>query len=182
MEDELITQLKKRDFAGLENLIAEYGEAILRTIHAILKESHEQSEWEMVENEVFYGIWEKINTYDSKKASFTTWVLMIARSKAIDKKRMLQRDLKNDELSDQSIRQIAYAVADPLAQEEFLELVDCLSKEDQHIFLLYYFYQESPADIADLLGINQGVIYNRLSRGRSKLKEVLSERSDLHGI
>ena len=67
--------------------------------------------------------------------------------------------------------------ANPLAEEEFMLLVDTLSEEDQQIFLFYYFYQETPRQIAELLQLEPAVIYNRLSRGRRRLKQILTEGS-----
>lgn len=180
LDRELIEELKARNFEALEHLITEYGEAIIRTVHAILCESHEQSEWEAVENTIFYTIWEKIGDFDPQKASFTTWLLMIARSKAIDQKRKLARDYHEDD--GEKLNKLAYQEDDPLAQESFLELVDCLSQEDQQIFLLYYFYQVSPKDIAKTLSFEQSQVYNRLSRGRSKLRQKFAERSDSFGL
>ena len=42
------------------------------------------------------------------------------------------------------------------------------------IFLLYYFYQESPETIAEQTDLNISAIYNRLSRGRKRLKERMT--------
>lgn len=182
METELIAQLKARNFDGLEELIRLYGTPILRTVRSILNESHERPEWEAVENEIFYTIWEKIGDFNATKASFATWVLMIARSRAIDQKRRLAGAYRQTQIDDTPADSLISTEADPLAEEEFMILVDSLSEEDQQIFVRYYFYQETPQQIAAVLRLDSAVIYNRLSRGRRKLKQILTERSEQHGI
>ena len=42
--------------------------------------------------------------------------------------------------------------------------------------LLYYFYQESPEEIAQQLDLQTTAIYNHLSRGRKLLKKIWKER------
>lgn len=182
MEEELIAKLQARNFDGLAQLISLYGDPILRTVRSILKESHERSEWEATENEIFYAIWEKIGDFDPLKASFATWLLMIARSKAIDQKRRLAKVYQQTQIDETSENSLTTEDATPLAEEEFMLLVDTLSEEDQQIFLFYYFYQETPRQIAELLQLEPAVIYNRLSRGRRRLKQILTEGSEQHGI
>lgn len=64
----------------------------------------------------------------------------------------------------------------PLSEEEFLIWLEELSQVDQQIFLLYYFYQESPEEIAQQLDLQTTAIYNHLSRGRKLLKKIWKER------
>lgn len=62
----------------------------------------------------------------------------------------------------------------PLTKENFLCFIEDLEALDQRIFLLYYFYQESPETIAEQTDLNVSAIYNRLSRGRKRLKERMT--------
>lgn len=174
----LIRQLKDKDFQGLESLIEFYGASILRTVHSILNQGAEKNHWPDLENEIFYEIWQKIHQFDEKKSSFATWVLMIARSRCIDKKRQLKKEQTQQplEMINQTLTE------DPLAKEDFLYLIDVLNETDQRIFVLHYFYQLSPQEIASSVGLETSAIYNHLSRGRTKLKKVLQERMMGHEI
>ena len=121
------------------------------TIHRILQAPPEQSEWSDVANEVFYEIWQKIEAYDPEKSSFITWILLITRSRGIDRKRKLNKVFQQESIEE--YQELAITES-PLSEEEFLIWLEELSQVDQQIFLLYYFYQESPEEIAQQLDLH----------------------------
>lgn len=170
-DEEIIKRIKKKDYAGLEELLAVYGDSMLRTIHSVLSQPHEVSERQDVANEVFYEVWQKIAAYQPDRSRLITWSLLISRSRAIDHKRKLnKRSLEEKPVDEQEL-----AIEEsPLTKENFLGFIEDLEALDQRIFLLYYFYQESPETIAEQTDLNVSAIYNRLSRGRKRLKERMT--------
>lgn len=170
-DEEIIERIKKKDYAGLEELLAVYGDSMLRTIHSVLSQPHEVSERQDVANEVFYEVWQKIAAYQPERSRLITWLLLISRSRAIDHKRKLnKRSLEEKPVDEQEL-----AIEEsPLTKETFLGFIENLEALDQRIFLLYYFYQESPETIAEQTDLNVSAIYNRLSRGRKRLKERMT--------
>jgi len=143
-DEEIIERIKKKDYAGLEELLAVYGDSMLRTIHSVLSQPHEVSERQDVANEVFYEVWQKIAAYQPERSRLITWLLLISRSRAIDHKRKLnKRSLEEKPVDEQEL-----AIEEsPLTKETFLGFIEDLEALDQRIFLLYYFYQESPESI-----------------------------------
>lgn len=173
MEKEIIALLYEKDYQGLSKLIDYMGADIVYTIRRILNHSEEQSVHKEVENEVFYKIWKKITTYDQQKSSLKTWCLTITRNTCLDKKRAIVREsqlVPIEQVENQEAIEDTY-----FEKEQFLSLIETLSTADQLIFLKYYFYQDSPKEIAELLQVDVSAVYNRLSRGRSKLRNVLSK-------
>lgn len=170
-DEEIIERIKKKDYAGLEELLAVYGDSMLRTIHSVLSQPYEVSERQDVANEVFYEVWQKIAAYQPERSRLITWLLLISRSRAIDHKRKLnKRSLEEKPVDEQEL-----AIEEsPLTKETFLGFIEDLEALDQRIFLLYYFYQESPETIAEQTDLNVSAIYNRLSRGRKRLKERMT--------
>lgn len=170
-DEEIIERIKKKDYAGLEELLAVYGDSMLRTIHSVLSQPHEVSERQDVANEFFYEVWQKIAAYQPERSRLITWLLLISRSRAIDHKRKLnKRSLEEKPVDEQEL-----AIEEsPLTKETFLGFIEDLEALDQRIFLLYYFYQESPETIAEQTDLNVSAIYNRLSRGRKRLKERMT--------
>ncbi|MDH6364022.1 RNA polymerase sigma factor (sigma-70 family) [Enterococcus sp. PF1-24] len=171
LDESIIAALVAKDYNGLELLIDKYGLTILKTIHQILNRSEERSYQQEVENEVFYTIWKKSATYKPELAQFNTWILMITKNTAIDFKRKIIRNQKFQSVATlPEIRKESF----PLEKEQFLDLLAILTFEDQLIFLKRYFYQEKIEDIAKDLALTNETVYNRLSRGRKKLKKELS--------
>ena len=113
----MIHLIKNKDYTGLEQLIDSYGSSILMTIHRILQAPPEQSEWSDVANEVFYEIWQKIEAYDPEKSSFITWILLITRSRGIDRKRKLNKAFQQESIEE--YQELAITES-PLSEEEFL--------------------------------------------------------------
>ena len=170
-DEEIIERIKKKDYAGLEELLAVYGDSMLRTIHSVLSQPHEVSERQDVANEVFYEVWQKIAAYQPERSRLITWLLLISRSRAIDHKRKLnKRSLEEKPVDEQELS----IEESPLTKENFLCFIEDLEALDQRIFLIYYFYQESPETIAEQTDLNVSAIYNRLSRGRKRLKERMT--------
>lgn len=176
MNDQEIVQLiQQKDFRGLEALIDLYSCSICSMIRLILNHPAEKTYLKEVENEVFYKIWDKIEQFDETKSSLGTWSVKIARNLALDKKRQIIRNLKiiPTEFLPETPECDEY-----LEREQFLELVAILSAEDQLIFLKYFFYQDKPEDIAKDLDLDPAIIYNRLARGKKKLKDALKYGKD----
>jgi len=170
-DEEIIERIKKKDYAGLEELLAVYGDSMLRTIHSVLSQPHEVSERQDVANEAFYEVWQKIAAYQPERSRLITWLLLISRSRAIDHKRKLNKRSLEEKPADEQELAIEES---PLTKETFLGFIEDLEALDQRIFLLYYFYQESPETIAEQTDLNVSAIYNRLSRGRKRLKERMT--------
>jgi len=56
------------------------------------------------------------------------------------------------------------------------QLLSSLKKEDQLLFLQHYGEQKSIEELAKAQGIHTSVLYNRLSRGRKKLRAVIKNK------
>lgn len=172
MEKDIITLLIKRDFLGLEKFIDVFGTDIIKCIRSILNHPKEKIYHKETENEVFYRIWQKIATYDAQKSSLKTWTMTITRNICLDKKRQIIREqqiIPTEQLPETLLEE------DYFEKEQFLDLLNCLNGEDQLIFLRYYYYQDSPKEIAKDLAMDTSQIYNRLSRGRQKLKQSIQQ-------
>lgn len=177
-ERNLIALIEAEDFNGLAQLIELFGTDILRTIQAILNHSNERPYIKEIQNKVFYRLWEELGHYDESKSSLRTWIMVITRNLAIDEKRKIIRYSHIVPVEDLSWASDGQ-VDNYLEKEQFLDLLDTLTIDDQLIFLKFYFYQESAQEIGAELALSPEVIFNRLSRGRRKLAQTLSpERSN----
>ena len=68
-DEEIIERIKKKDYAGLEELLAVYGDSMLRTIHSVLSQPHEVSERQDVANEVFTRFGKRLLRTNQKEAA-----------------------------------------------------------------------------------------------------------------
>lgn len=62
-----------------------------------------------------------------------------------------------------------------IEKQALMQAVHTLPPDTREVFLLYYYQGFSIEEIASMLGTVSGTIASRLSRGRTKLKQLLTE-------
>ncbi|MGY5848554.1 RNA polymerase sigma factor [Salegentibacter sp. HM20] len=82
--DLLIIRLQNGDEKAFAKIYDLYSQSLMGIIFSITQD--EKISQELLQD-VFLKIWEKADTYDPKKGRFFTWILNIARNKAIDELR-----------------------------------------------------------------------------------------------
>lgn len=171
-EKNFITELRKKNEVALDYVIDCYS-GLIRAI--IKKHLYNLESWqEECMDDVLLAIWNNIDTFDESKNTFKNWIAAISKYKSIDYKRKYLKLLQEE-----SIGMIEEAATNPIEEcfkeevsQETEALLSSLSKEDRKIFLDYYINQKPIQTLAKEKGIRPQVLYNKLSRGRKKLKEI----------
>ncbi|AWH85883.1 RNA polymerase subunit sigma-70 [Flavobacterium album] len=83
-QEELLEQIYKKDGRAFTLLYDMYSKSLYGIIFNILKDKEESED---VLQEVFVKIWKNIDSYNTTKGRFFTWILNIARNSSIDKLR-----------------------------------------------------------------------------------------------
>ena len=102
-------------------------------------------------------------------SSFGTWVQRIAVNRTIDE---MRREKRLGDLSDDLEDPVEWAErsqVDPV----LMRAVGALSPERRVPVVLRYWFDYTPAEIAEVLGIPAGTIASRLSRALDELRDVL---------
>ena len=122
--------------------------------------------------DVFIFLWQYPEKYNSDKAKLSSWLSMIARSKAVDRYRSL---IKNKEISleETIIESLGYAEirTSDEDKEELLSYIDVLDEKEKELIVRRYYYEQKPAEIAIALDIPKKQIENRLYYAKQKLKK-----------
>jgi len=174
-EDNFVEQLKKGNEKALEYVIDNYA-WILKTV--IKKHLFKLPDcYEECMNDCLLGIWNNICYYDPKKSSFKNWVGGIAKYKSLNYVRKYLRDLGNQDLESVVIPTEDNAIREILVKEVDIEtekMLKSLSKQDREIFIKLYFEDKTMDEISNDTGLSKSVIYNRLSRGKKKMRNAVS--------
>ncbi|GAA3647964.1 RNA polymerase sigma factor [Microbacterium marinilacus] len=131
---------------------------------------------EDVTQETFVVAWRKLAGLELAGESLLPWLATICRFQAANRKRALRR-AEAAELDDRApdTVDVEQQVIDADLVERILRAVDGLGELDRQIFRLCvgegYGYQAA----ADELGVSHGVVRNRLSRIRTRLRGVTDE-------
>ncbi len=176
-ENNFVSQLKKRNEKALEYVLNNYG-WIVKTV--VKKHLHNLERYqEECINDVFLGVWNNIYSFDKNKSTFKNWIAGISKYKSIDYKRKYLKDLEQQSLTNFELKMEDNSLNEIIKKElsEDLEvLLNCLKSEDKDLFLKLYVEEKDIDSISKETGLKRDIIYNRISRGKRKLKKNMIER------
>jgi RNA polymerase sigma-70 factor (ECF subfamily) len=133
---------------------------------------------EEILQEVYIRVWQRAAAYDSSVGSPITWLVSIARNRALDEaKRKTMRSL--DELSEvQQIPNNDDPLADYERKEERSRVQACLDRleaEKSEIVRLAYYYGMTREEIAGRVNRPVSTVKTWLRRSLAQLKDCLSQ-------
>lgn len=131
--------------------------------------------------ETMFEVWKSAAKFGGA-SSVSTWILGIARHKALDEVRRRMRHAPLDEAAEAEIPDGGPSAFDGLAARERRTLLDaCIARlpPDQRECIHLVFFQDLPlADIAAIQGVPENTVKTRLFHARRKLKLLLSRRME----
>ena len=123
-------------------------------------------------DDVFLDVWNNIDRFDESKGSFRSWITAIARFRSIDYLRRYSRRCSEEDIADYENKLANDNLLEILNEEisdSMEKLLSGLSDEDRDIILRYYWDDQC---VAEDYGVSSSSIYSRMSRARSRLKQV----------
>lgn len=137
---------------------------------------------ELVE-ETFWQAWRQAGRYDASRGAISGWLVVMARSRALDRVRLRgwQRAGANTSMDGASVPEPIIDVAGPLDAAELDETrrivraaMDKLPPEQRETVELAYFRGMSQSEIAAATGQPLGTVKTRARLALQKLREALS--------
>ena len=151
----------------------------------LLRILNSREEAEDVLQEVMLQVWRRAADFDEQRGRPFTWLVTLARSRGIDRLRLLgARQRLADSVARNSPDEASDAVKDTL-QSEQREIVQRaiaeLPEEQTRILILAYFEGLTQSEIATKLATPLGTVKTRMRTGMIKLRELLGkEIKSLH--
>mgnify|MGYP004482650535 FL=1 len=164
MEEELLLEIKEKRPGAWEHLLSCYGSLIKGIVSYHLRAFPSYQEDCM--QEILLGIWQNINRFDPHKNTLKNWIGAICKYKCIDFRRKYFHELSSKELTEDLVA----PEQNKELQADISELLSQLSPADRELFYRHYILGESIEDYAQTKPHSSAFFYNRLSRGRKKLK------------
>jgi RNA polymerase sigma-70 factor, ECF subfamily len=170
---ELIQRIARGDKLALQVL---YGRHNLRVFRFVARLVRDETVAEDMISEVFLDVWRQAGSFEGR-SEVTTWLLSIARFKALS----ALRKRRDEQLDDEVAGEIADEADTP---EVALQKDDkgaairvCLSKlsaEHREVIDLVYYHERSLQDVAAITGAPEATVKTRLFYARKKLAELLA--------
>jgi RNA polymerase sigma-70 factor (ECF subfamily) len=174
VERRLARRLRKRDPDVLADLYAQYGSA---SYGVLLRTLRDRDAADDVQQQVFAEVWRRGEQYDPERAGLLTWILTIARSRAIDH---LRRRVPEPVSSDEMTRLAGGGDGVPetdrvLDRWHVAELLSVLPDHERELLRLRFYEELSQTEIAARLDLPLGTVKARMVRALRKLRQHLDE-------
>lgn len=172
---ELIERLKNGDKNAFREVYARYSQVVFNLAFRMLRSREEAEE---VVQEIFLQVWNKAGTYDPERGAISTWIVNIARSRAIDKLRTLgYRDQTTELIEDRvnSRSDDSSIVEDREESRKVIrEALNSLPENQRVAIEIVFFEGLTHIEAAERLNEPVGTIKTRIRLGVSKLKEKIA--------
>lgn len=174
---QLIALTAQGDQAALATL---YDRTSPQVFGLVLKILNNREAAEEVTLDVYTQVWRQAHTYDRTRGAPGAWLMMLARTRAIDRFRAGAAEYGRIESLDAA--QLFASDADTPEQDvegqerrKFVQqALTVLTPEQRHVIALAYFYGLSQSEIAEKLQLPLGTVKTRMRLGMIKLREVLA--------
>jgi RNA polymerase sigma-70 factor, ECF subfamily len=175
---ELLHAIAGGDEQALASLYDRYRIILFSLVLRIL---HSRDDAEDVLQELFLQVWKRASDFDESRGRPFTWLVTLARSRAIDRLRSLNARERAANESARAAGPEAWSDAvDDAIRSEQSEVVRRalaeLPEEQRRTLLLAYFEGLTQSEIAARLGAPLGTIKTRMRSGMIKLRELLREQ------
>ena len=173
---QLMSRVAAHDGAAFTRLFELHSPVTLGLLSRILGRRMEAEE---VLQEVFLQIWTQADRYDADRSTPRGWILMLARSRALDRLRRRDASRRREE----AVGTEQDDATSPLGTERLESLerrrqvtgaLDSLSPDQRRCIELAFFEGLTHTQIAERLEAPLGTVKSRILLGMNKLRQTLS--------
>jgi RNA polymerase sigma-70 factor (ECF subfamily) len=179
-DEQLMGAIGRREEAALELLYDRYAPAVYALLVRMLRCP---SQAEAVLSQVFWEIWDKAQRFNPERGSPRTYILTLARSRALDRIRAQSLQVRKEH---EAVRQRQWELLDRQAKlnpsestigAEDRQLVRAaikeLSREQQQVLHLAYFEGLTHQQMSERLNMPLGTVKTNIRRGLTVLRQAL---------
>jgi RNA polymerase sigma-70 factor (ECF subfamily) len=171
----LMARIAQGDREAFGRFYDAFASAVFGLVRRVLRDPGASEE---VLQEVFWQVWREASRYDPGRGSPEAWLLMRAKSRAIDRLRsMRRRDRTFVTAVDESVARAADTGGDPPGLTEDRGLVERglnrLPAAQRQVIEMAFFEGLTQSEIAARLGEPLGTVKTRARLGLERLRNVL---------
>ena len=178
-ETEIIDAVSRGQREGQTEMVRRYAE---RVFAMIVRQVTDVMDAQELMQDAFLRAFAHIDSYDSHKASLSTWLCRIAYRLTLDfqKRRrpqiisMEDSEVWQTDISDEQLEaELSTGREERICRLE--QIMDELPDDERMLLTLYYFEDRPLTEIAYIMGIEAKPLANRLYRTRKKLYKQLKQ-------
>jgi RNA polymerase sigma-70 factor, ECF subfamily len=170
---ELIERIKQGDQRALADLYEAYGRLTYNIAMHVLRN---EAAAEEITQDIFFLIWRKPDSWNPEKGRLSSWLMAVARYRAIDRlrreeRRPLRQSVSLDDLAHILSSQETVGDARQDTGRLLRQLLQDLPAEQRQVINLAFFRGMTHSEIAAHLNLPLGTVKGRIRLALEKLKE-----------
>ena len=175
-EAKLLMRLKNKERNSIAESIKVYTPYLSTVLYNMVGNRLPKEDIEEIVSDVFVTLWKNAEYIDLKKGTIRSYIAASARNFALKR---LNKKMDCTSLDDIEISDDTSTTEEGLTSSAVWDAVMSLGEPDNEIFVRYYKFDEKLKDISKATGINISTIKTKLSRGKLKLKRILSNAEEM---
>lgn len=182
-DKKIISAIAARDERMLAFVVQKYSKLLWKIAAPILINAASAQDVEECVADVFIYLWQYPEKYDPDRAKLSSWLSVVARSRAVDRYRRIirKKEISLEEIVVESLGYAGDTAADGEMEEEdsrerLRSCIDELGEREKELVIRRYYYGQKPAEIAAALDMSRKQVENRLYYMRQKLKKMMEEQ------
>lgn len=171
-DTEIVALLRDRPAEGVTLLYDRYGRLVFSVALRVVQDSGAAEE---ITQDVFLRCWRTIDQYRPNQGSLATWMLTIARNRAVDELRSRRGKAARREISDDLIGEVAIdgSFDESLLREEVHQALGSLPTTQREVIELVFWGGLTRREVSEQLHLPLGTVHTRLRLAMDKLRDGL---------
>jgi RNA polymerase sigma-70 factor (ECF subfamily) len=174
-DEMLVALIAQRDKRALQQLYARHHVRIYRFALRFL---NDEAAAEDTVSEVFIDVWRQAERFEGR-SQVTTWLLAIARNKALSTLRRRSAEELDDEVAEFIEDPSDNPEAAMLKSQRASVLQDCLtqlSPAHREIVDLVYYHEKSVEEVAEIISVPANTVKTRMFYARKRIGELMAAK------
>jgi RNA polymerase sigma-70 factor, ECF subfamily len=174
-DERLLERVAAGDRLAMEVLYARHHLRIYRFVLGLVNDAPTAED---LTSDVFLDVWKQADRFEGR-SQVSTWMLSIARYKAMSALRSHTNDPLNDEIATKIPDSADNAEVIVQKHNESIVLRQCLmqlSPAHREVIDLVYYHEKSVAEVAEITGVPPNTVKTRMFHARKRIADLLDAR------